>query len=60
MNITIRHKIYCSVSEVDPKIQSEKEKLSVSVSAVSIRIRSIFPGKQSPQPPTLFMRNSLE
>jgi glycosylphosphatidylinositol transamidase (GPIT) subunit GPI8 len=31
-----------SVSVFDPRIQSEKEKLSVFVSAVSVRIRSVF------------------
>jgi hypothetical protein len=34
MNITIRQNIM-SVSESDPRIQTEKEKLSTSVSAVS-------------------------
>jgi hypothetical protein len=35
INITIRHKIYCLF---DPRILSEKEKLSVSVSTISVRI----------------------
>jgi hypothetical protein len=42
MNITIRQKNILSVSESDPRIQTEKEKLSVFVSAVSVRIRSVF------------------
>jgi hypothetical protein len=39
MNIT---KNILSVSKFDPRIQSEKEKLYVSVSTVSVRIRSVF------------------
>jgi hypothetical protein len=40
MNITIRQKNILFVSVFNPRILSEKEKLSVS--AVSVRIRSIF------------------
>jgi hypothetical protein len=42
MSITIRQKNILSVFVFDPRIFSEKEKLSVSVSAVSVRIRSVF------------------
>jgi hypothetical protein len=42
MNITIRQKYILSVSVFDPRIQFEKEKLSVSESAVSVHFRSVF------------------
>jgi hypothetical protein len=41
MNITIRQNIM-SVSESDPRIQTEKEKLSTSVSAVSDPFSSLI------------------
>jgi hypothetical protein len=41
MNITIRQK-RLFVSIFDPRILSEKEKIFVSISAVSVRIRFVF------------------
>jgi hypothetical protein len=39
-----------SVFEFDPRIQFEKEKLSVSVSAISVRIGSIFMPSRKDEP----------